>query len=114
MSHDAHNIVAIGVTDEDIAAAVNLVITTQGGVAAAIGNEQHVLPLKIAGLMSDESGIVVAEKYSAIEKFAKEKMGSTLFAPFMTLSFLALPVIPHLKIIDGGLFDVDKFEFTSL
>lgn len=114
VSHDAHNIVAIGVTDEDIAAAVNLVISTQGGVAAAIGNEQHVLPLKIAGLMSDESGIIVAEKYSAIERFAKEKMGSTLFAPFMTLSFLALPVIPHLKIIDGGLFDVDKFEFTSL
>lgn len=114
VSHDAHNIVAIGVSDDDIATAVNLVVAAQGGVSAATSDEQHILPLKIAGLMSDESGLVVAAKYSAIEQFTKEKMGSNLFAPFMTLSFLALPVIPHLKIIDGGLFDVDKFDFIAL
>lgn len=114
VAHDAHNIVAVGVTDEDIAAAVNLIVTAQGGVSAVGNNMQHILPLKIAGLMSDESGWEVAKKYSTIEKFAKENLGSTLFAPFMTLSFLALPVIPHLKIIDAGLFDVDTFQFTSL
>lgn len=114
VAHDAHNIVAVGVTDEDIANAVNLIIKAQGGVSAVSKDTEHILPLKIAGLMSDESGWEVAKKYSTIEKFAKETLGSTLSAPFMTLSFLALPVIPHLKIIDGGLFDVDTFQFTSL
>ncbi len=114
VAHDAHNIVAIGANDIDLATAVNLVIRAQGGVSAAFGDQQHILPLKIAGLMSEASGKEVAAKYAAIESFAKEEMKSTLAAPFMTLSFLALPVIPQLKIISGGLFDVDKFEFTSL
>jgi adenine deaminase len=108
VAHDSHNIVAVGVDDESICKAVNLVIRNRGGVSC-IGDEDSVLGLPIAGLMSAEDGYVVSEKYSAIDKAAKE-LGSALAAPFMTLSFMALLVIPHLKLSDLGLFDGDKFK----
>jgi adenine deaminase len=111
VAHDSHNIIAVGVDDESICRAVNLVIRERGGVSC-VGNEELVLPLPVAGLMSNEDGYKVAELYTAIDKAAKG-LGSKLSAPFMTLSFMALLVIPHLKLSDKGLFDGDKFEFVS-
>lgn len=113
VAHDSHNIVAVGVDDESICKAVNLVIAEQGGVSAVSNTRQMVLGLPVAGLMSNEDGYIVAEKYTAIDKMTKEELGSTLTAPFMTLSFMALLVIPHLKLSDKGLFDGDKFEFVN-
>lgn len=112
VAHDSHNIVAVGVDDESICRAVNKVIVTKGGVCAVDGEREMILPLQIAGLMSNEDGYKVAADYTAIDTMTKE-MGSTLTAPFMTLSFMALLVIPHLKLSDLGLFDGDKFEFVS-
>jgi adenine deaminase len=111
VAHDSHNIVAVGVDDESICNAVNLVIENKGGVSC-IGNEEMILPLPVAGLMSTEDGYEVAKKYSAIDKAAKE-LGSKLSAPYMTLSFMALLVIPHLKLSDLGLFDGDEFKFIA-
>jgi adenine deaminase len=111
VAHDSHNIIAVGVDDESICRAVNLVIKEKGGVTC-VGNQDLILPLPVAGLMSNEDGYKVAEMYTAIDKAAKD-LGSTLSAPFMTLSFMALLVIPHLKLSDLGLFDGDKFGFTS-
>ena len=120
VAHDSHNIVAVGVDDESICEAVNLIIEKEGGVSLTPGpsprgegsNGNLVLPLPVAGLMSAEDGYEVARQYSAIDKAAKE-LGSTLSAPFMTLSFMALLVIPHLKLSDKGLFDGDAFQFVS-
>jgi adenine deaminase len=112
VAHDSHNIVAVGVDDESICKAVNLVIAEQGGVSAVSNSNQMVLGLPVAGLMSNEDGYVVAEKYTAIDKMTKNELGSTLLAPFMTLSFMALLVIPHLKLSDKGLFDGDGFRFV--
>lgn len=112
VAHDSHNIVAVGVDDESICKAVNLVIEKQGGVSAASKINEMVLGLPVAGLMSNEDGYLVAQKYTAIDKMVKEELGSALTAPFMTLSFMALLVIPHLKLSDMGLFDGDKFEFV--
>ena len=111
VAHDSHNIVAVGVDDESICAAVNAIIRTQGGVSC-VGDKELVLPLPVAGLMSADDGYKVAEAYTQIDKAAKA-LGSTLSAPFMTLSFMALLVIPHLKLSDKGLFDGDRFEFVS-
>ena len=111
MAHDSHNIVAVGVDDESICKSVNLVIENKGGVSC-VGDENIIVPLPIAGLMSAEDGYVVAEKYSAIDRAAKQ-LGSKLSAPFMTLSFMALLVIPHLKLSDKGLFDGDEFKFFN-
>jgi adenine deaminase len=119
VAHDSHNIVAVGVDDESICKAVNAVITESGGVSAFYrtslgeGWAGSVLGLPVAGLMSNEDGYKVAAAYTAIDKMVKEDMGSTLAAPFMTLSFMALLVIPHLKLSDLGLFDGDKFEFIK-
>ena len=115
VAHDSHNIIAVGVDDESICRAVNLVIKAQGGISAVNfnGNSDKVLALPVAGLMSNENGYVVAAQYTAIDKMVKEELGSTLAAPFMTLSFMALLVIPHLKLSDLGLFDGDKFAFTD-
>lgn len=110
VAHDSHNIVAVGVDDASICKAVNLVIEKQGGVSAVDDEKEMVLALPVAGLMSNEDGYEVAESYTAIDKMVKEELGSTLSAPFMTLSFMALLVIPHLKLSDKGLFDGDKFE----
>ncbi|MFI5130772.1 MAG: adenine deaminase [Chitinophagales bacterium] len=111
VAHDSHNIVAVGVDDESICEAVNLLINSKGGVSCVMDNLQLVVPLPVAGLMSNEDGYHVAQQYSLIDKAAKDA-GSTLASPFMTLSFMALLVIPHLKLSDLGLFDGDKFEFV--
>ncbi len=112
VAHDSHNIVAVGVDDESLAAAINLVIEAKGGVSAVCENKQAIVPLPVAGLMSAEDGYKVATDYTAIDKMTKEEMGSTLQSPFMTLSFMALLVIPYLKLSDKGLFDGEKFEFV--
>ena len=112
VAHDSHNIVAVGVDDESICKAVNLVIAKEGGVSAVSGNREMVLGLPVAGLMSNDNGYKVAEAYTAIDKMVKKELGSTLSAPFMTLSFMALLVIPHLKLSDKGLFDGDSFSFV--
>lgn len=113
VAHDAHNLVAVGVDDESLCRAVNLIIKSKGGISCVGNGTELVLPLPVAGLMSVEDGYSVAEKYAAIDRAAKE-LGSVLSAPFMTLSFMALLVIPHLKLSDLGLFDGDAFQFTSL
>ena len=113
VSHDSHNIVAVGVSDEDICSAVNLIIEGKGGLSVVSDSIKEFLPLPVAGLMSNKDGFKVAEIYSRIEKVAKD-LGAKLSSPFMTLSFMALPVIPSLKITDKGLFDVETFSFTPL
>ncbi len=113
VAHDSHNIIAVGVSDEDIYKAINLVIKEKGGMVAKSGEKEYVLALPVAGLMSDKSGEEVAEMYKKMNSIAKE-WGSTLHAPYMTLSFMALLVIPQLKIGDLGLFDGKRFELTSL
>jgi adenine deaminase len=112
VAHDSHNIVAVGTDDESLAEAINLVIREKGGVSA-VGDSSKALGLPVAGLMSADDGYKVAESYTAIDKMTKEELGSTLAAPFMSLSFMALLVIPHLKLSDLGLFDGDKFEFVK-
>ena len=114
VAHDSHNIVAIGVDDEELATAINLIIKQKGGISATNDNNQHVLSLPIAGLMSAEDGYKVAADYTAIDAFVKQTLGSPLAAPFMTLSFMALLVIPHLKLSDKGLFNGDTFEFEAV
>jgi adenine deaminase len=118
VAHDSHNIIAVGADDESICKAINLVIDAMGGVSAVISSTLNkevdlVLPLPVAGLMSNEDGYKVATAYTAIDKMVKEQLGSTLTAPFMTLSFMALLVIPHLKLSDKGLFDGDEFKFLD-
>jgi adenine deaminase len=112
VAHDSHNIVAVGSDDESIMKAVNLVIRHKGGVSIARDNFEMILPLPIAGLMSNADGYSVAELYSILDKAAKDA-GSTLRSPYMTLSFMALLVIPHLKLSDLGLFDGDGFRIIS-
>ena len=114
VAHDSHNIVAVGVDDASIAAAINLVIEAQGGGSVVSGANEtassKVLALPVAGLMSANDGFEVASTYTAIDLEAKA-LGSKLEAPFMTLSFMALLVIPHLKLSDKGLFNGDDFNF---
>lgn len=112
-AHDSHNIVAVGVSDEDLARAVNLVIRNRGGLALVFDNQEEFLNLPLAGLMSVEDGYTVAHKYSQMTAKVKE-LGSTLRAPYMTLSFMALLVIPELKLSDKGLFDGKKFKFVNV
>ena len=109
VAHDSHNIVAVGTDDESICKAVNMIIEHRGGVSCVNENLEMIVPLPVAGLMSNEDGYHVAQQYSLIDKAAKDA-GSTLSAPFMTLSFMALLVIPHLKLSDKGLFDGDSFR----
>ena len=113
VAHDSHNIVAVGTDDESLCKAVNAVIRCGGGVSAVEGSIEKVLALPVAGLMSINNGYDVAAAYTEIDHFAKENLGSPLSAPFMTLSFMALLVIPHLKLSDKGLFDGDSFSFTD-
>jgi adenine deaminase len=112
VAHDSHNVVAVGTDDESIMKAVNLVVRHKGGVSIARDNFEMILPLPVAGLMSDSDGYRVAELYSILDKEAKNA-GSTLRSPYMTLSFMALLVIPHLKLSDKGLFDGDTFRIIS-
>ena len=113
VAHDSHNIVAVGVDDDSLLKAINLVIDAQGGVSAAGNNKEMIVALPVAGLMSNEDGYKVAAAYTAIDKMVKEELGSTLASPFMTLSFMALLVIPHLKLSDMGLFDGDEFRIME-
>lgn len=112
VGHDSHNIIAVGVDDESICEAVNMLIRSKGGLSAVQGVETAVLPLPIAGLMTGEDGYEVAQQYIKLDKMAK-KMGSKLISPFMSLSFMALLVIPEIKLSDKGLFDGLKFEFID-
>lgn len=114
VAHDSHNIVAVGTNDADLATCINAVIKSKGGVAAVDGISHHLLPLPVAGLMSDQDGETVGLAYEKIDHFAKTQLGSTLTAPFMTLSFMALLVIPSLKLSDLGLFDGTSFSFKPL
>ena len=114
VAHDSHNIVAIGTNDADLAACINEVIFHKGGIAATYNKEHISLPLPIAGLMSKKSGDVVGKQYEEIDHFVKNALGSTLTSPFMTLSFMALLVIPSLKLSDLGLFDGNKFKFVDM
>jgi adenine deaminase len=113
VAHDSHNIIAVGTSDKEICDAVNALIKTKGGVVVNTGETIEILPLPVAGIMSNEDGYTVAEKYSALNKIPVT-LGCKLHAPFMTLSFMALLVIPSLKLSDKGLFDGNKFQFTEL
>lgn len=113
VGHDSHNIIAVGVDDTSICRAVNLIIAQKGGISAVHQGKETVLPLPVGGIMSEKDGYEVAEAYTQIDKMAKE-MGSTLQSPFMTLSFMALLVIPDLKLSDKGLFNGKDFKFTEL
>jgi adenine deaminase len=112
VAHDSHNIVAIGADDASLCRAVNLVIAEKGGIAIAAPGIEEVLALPLGGLMSPEDGYQVAAAYTRIDQIAKE-IGSTLQAPFMTLSFMALLVIPSLKMSDLGIFDGDQFTLLQ-
>ncbi len=113
VAHDSHNIVSVGTSDEALARAVNLVIQHKGGLCVVTKDEEIVLPLPVAGIMTPADGYDVARLYSHLDQKAKE-LGSSLMAPFMTLSFMALLVIPELKLSDQGLFDGVNFSFTPL
>ncbi len=114
VAHDSHNIIAVGTSDEDIVAAINEIVKNKGGITAAFDGNVKALSLPIAGLMSNEDGYLVAQKYGEIDQYAKEELGSILISPFMSLSFMALLVIPSLKLSDKGLFDAVGFNFIGL
>lgn len=113
VAHDSHNIIAVGVSDDAICKAVNLIITHNGGICAVSEDDEKIIALPIAGIMSDTDGAVVAKQYEQLNRMVKE-LGSKLNAPFMTLSFMALLVIPSLKLSDRGLFNGNDFKFVSL
>ncbi len=113
VAHDSHNIVAAGTSDEAITQAVNAIVRAKGGVVVINDGKEELLPLPVAGLMSNDDGYRVAARYEELDKMLHD-MGATLRAPFMTLSFMALLVIPDLKLSDKGLFDGRTFNFTSL
>jgi len=113
VAHDSHNLIAVGTQDEMIWKAIQALIPHGGGLSVVHEQKQVVLPLPVAGLMSAEEGYAVARKYEQIDAEAKA-LGTKLRAPFMTLSFMALLVIPRLKLSDQGLFDGEQFQFTSL
>jgi adenine deaminase len=112
VAHDSHNIIAVGVSDDLLCKAVNSIIRSEGGVCAVDSNEEHVVPLPVAGLMSNRDGYEVAAAYKKVDAVSRE-FGSKLKSPFMTLSFMALLVIPSLKLSDKGLFNGDSFIFTD-
>ncbi len=113
VGHDSHNIIAVGVSDALICKAVNLLIKNKGGVCAVTETEEKIVSLPVAGIMSDKSGEEIGKSYAELDAMAKA-MGSQLRAPYMSLSFMALLVIPSLKLSDKGLFNGDSFQFTSL
>lgn len=112
VAHDSHNIVFVGCDEQSICAAVNSIIRSKGGISACNGVTTQVMPLPVAGLMTTKDAFTTAAEYETLDAAAKA-LGSELGAPFMTLSFMALPVIPALKITDKGLFDVNRFMFTN-
>ncbi len=114
VAHDSHNVVAVGTSDAELVKAINGVMDATGGVCAVDGANVETLPLEIAGLMATGDGDEVAAAYERVAGFAKERLGATLGDPFMTLSFMALLVIPDLKMSDQGLFSGAKFEFCDV
>ncbi|MGI8637695.1 MAG: adenine deaminase, partial [Segetibacter sp.] len=112
VAHDSHNIIVTGVDDKSMCKAVNLIIEEQGGISCVSKTASMIIGLPVAGLMSTKDGYEVARQYTQIDKMAKN-LGSALSAPFMTLSFMALLVIPHLKLSDKGLFNGDSFSFEE-
>ena len=113
VGHDSHNIIAVGTSDEFICKAVNILIQNKGGICVVNQTIEKVVALPVAGIMSDQPAEIIGDAYAALDAMAK-KMGSRLKAPFMSLSFMALLVIPSLKLSDQGLFDGRAFKFTSL
>lgn len=113
VSHDSHNIVAVGTSDTEIVSAINQIIESKGGILACQGERTLLLSLPVGGTMSDGIGSVISKQYEEIDAMAKE-LGSRLKAPFMTLAFMSLLVIPKLKLSDKGLFNGSTFSFTDL
>ena len=113
VAHDSHNIIAVGASDEALSEAINLVIEARGGLSAVGDGKREVLPLPIAGLMATGTCAEVGAAYARLDRFAKD-LGSPLRAPYMTLSFMALLVIPEIKLSDQGLFDARTFEFMPI
>ncbi|WP_298899133.1 adenine deaminase [uncultured Psychroserpens sp.] len=113
VGHDSHNIIAVGASDDMICKAVNLIIAHKGGICAVSNSEEHIVPLPVAGIMSDKDGQTIGKDYAVLDRMAKD-LGSSLNAPYMTLSFMALLVIPSLKLSDKGLFNGKDFKFVSL
>jgi len=113
VAHDCHNIVVVGTSDEEICNAVNVIIANTGGICAVNGLETKILGLPVAGIISDKDGWETGKLYQEIDAMAKD-LGSNLKAPFMTLSFMALLVIPDLKLSDKGLFSGKAFQFVDL
>ncbi|WP_034040122.1 adenine deaminase [Wocania ichthyoenteri] len=113
VGHDSHNIIAVGVSDAAICKAVNLLIENKGGICAVSDSEERIVPLPVAGIMSDKDGETIGKQYAELDKIAKQ-LGSKLNAPYMTLSFMALLVIPSLKLSDKGLFNSTNFKFATL
>jgi adenine deaminase len=114
VAHDSHNIVVVGVDDAAMCRVANAVIAERGGIAAGRDEYLEVLPLPVAGIMSNDTGPRIAARYGALNGFTKRKLRCGLAAPFMTLSFLALLVIPSLKLSDRGLFDANSFSLVDL
>jgi adenine deaminase len=113
IAHDSHNIICVGTSDRYITETINWVIRNKGGIAVHDGDQVHGLPLEIAGIMSSGSVAYAAGKYKGLSEIASS-LGTPLKAPFMTLAFMALLVIPELKMSDKGLFDGRSFSFTPL
>tara|TARA_R110002049_G_C9178388_1_gene563387 strand:+ start:17021 stop:18667 length:1647 start_codon:yes stop_codon:yes gene_type:complete len=113
VGHDSHNIIAVGVSDDAICKAVNVTIENKGGICVVSNSDEKIVPLPVAGIMSDKDGETIGKQYAELDALTKQ-MGSKLNAPFMTLSFMALLVIPSLKLSDKGLFNGKDFKFTSL
>ncbi|MCQ2973681.1 MAG: adenine deaminase [Bacteroidales bacterium] len=113
IAHDSHNIICVGVDDESIVKSINQIIKNRGGLVVCTGLNLFDMKLEIGGIMSNVSCETAGISYSRLSLLVKS-LGCSLTAPFMTLSFMALPVIPSLKITDKGLFDVEKFDFTSV
>jgi len=113
VAHDSHNIIVVRCSDQEISKAVNLNISSKGGISAVDAEDYMHLPLEVAGIMSSDDAFNVASKYDKLDKYVKNTLGSNLSAPFMTLSFMALLVIPEIKLSDKGLFDGREFHFIS-
>ena len=113
VSHDSHNIVAVGTSDDEIVSAINQIIGSKGGILACDADRTCLLSLPVAGIMSDDEGSTIAQRYEEVDALAKE-LGATLRAPFMTVAFMSLLVIPELKLGDRGLFDGRSFKFVEL
>ena len=113
VAHDSHNIVAVGSSDAELARVINAIIDAKGGIAVSDGRDTDILPLPIAGLMSGLEADELSARYKELDLKAK-RLGCRFHAPFITLSFMTLPVIPSLKLTDMGLVDVDNFCFTEV